>query len=101
MRIDPIIKNLCEGAPGATMLKSPGAAEATNSFADQLKSKISEVNQLQNQGDAAMSTAAVKGATGIHETMIHLEEANMGLLMLAKVRNKALDAYHEVMRMQF
>jgi flagellar hook-basal body complex protein FliE len=33
--------------------------------------------------------------------MIQLEEANMGLLLLAKVRNKALDAYHEIMRMQF
>ena len=48
-----------------------------------------------------MATGAVKGATNIHETMIHMEEANMGLLMLAKVRNKALDAYHEIMRMQF
>ena len=101
MRIDPIIKNLCEGAPGATMLKIPGGAETTTSFADQLKSKISEVNELQNQGDAAMEKAAVKGASGIHETMIHLEEANMGLLLMSKVRNKALDAYHEVMRMQF
>jgi len=33
--------------------------------------------------------------------MIRLEEADMGLRMLAKVRNKALDAYHEVMHMQF
>jgi flagellar hook-basal body complex protein FliE len=48
-----------------------------------------------------MAQGAVKGATNIHETMIHMEEANMGLLMLAKVRNKAIDAYHEVMRMSF
>ncbi|MGA2403644.1 MAG: flagellar hook-basal body complex protein FliE [Syntrophobacteraceae bacterium] len=100
MRIDPIMKNLCEGAPGSTMPKSPGGAEST-SFADQLKSKIGEVNQLQNQADSAMASATVKGASNIHETMIHLEEANMGLLMLTKVRNKALDAYHEVLRMQF
>ena len=100
MRIDPIMKNLCEGAPGATMPKSPGGADST-SFADQLKSKISEVNQLQNQADAKMEQGAVKGATNIHETMIQMEEANMGLLMLSKIRNKALDAYHEIMRMQF
>ena len=100
MRIDPIMKNLCEGAPGATMLKGQGSAEST-SFADQLKSKIGEVNQLQNQADQTMEAATVKGATNIHETMIHLEEANMGLLLLSKVRNKALDAYHEVMRMSF
>ncbi len=100
MRIDPIMKNLCEGAPGATMPKGPGSADTT-SFADQLKSKISEVNQLQNEADAGAAASTVKGASNIHETMIQLEEANMGLLMLAKIRNKALDAYREVMRMQF
>ena len=100
MRIDPIMKNLCEGATGVTMPKSPVGTDST-SFADQLKSKIGEVNQLQNDGDAAMAQGAVKGATNIHETMIQMEEANMSLLMLAKIRNKALDAYHEVMRMSF
>jgi len=100
MRIDPIIKNLSEGAPGSSVLKGSGGAEPS-SFADQLESKISEVNQLQNNADSAMEAASLKGATNIHETMIQLEEANMGLLLLAKVRNKALDAYHEMMRMQF
>ena len=100
MRIDPIMKNLCEGAPGVTMPKGPGGAEST-SFVDELKSKIGEVNQLQNESDAKMAQGAVKGASNIHETMIHMEEANMGLLLLAKVRNKAIDAYHEVMRMSF
>jgi flagellar hook-basal body complex protein FliE len=100
MQIDPIMKNLCDGAPGATMPMGHGSPESS-SFADQLKSKIGEVNQLQNDADAAMQTATVKGASNIHETMIHLEEANMGLLLLSKFRNKALDAYHEVMRMQF
>jgi len=100
MRIDPIMKNLCEGAPGVTMPKGPGEAEPT-SFADELKTKIGEVNQLQNQSDARMQQGAVKGASNIHETMIHMEEANLGLLMLAKVRNKAMDAYHEMMRMTF
>ncbi len=100
MRIDPIITNLKEGAPGATMLKGPGATGST-SFADQLKAKIGEVNQLQNEADKAMADSSVKGATNIHETMIRLEEADMGLRLVTKIRNKALDAYHEVMRMQF
>ncbi|MGC8490337.1 MAG: flagellar hook-basal body complex protein FliE [Syntrophobacteraceae bacterium] len=33
--------------------------------------------------------------------MIKLEEANMGLLLVAKVRDKALQAYQQVMQMQF
>ena len=100
MRIDPIMKNLYEGAPGSTMPKGSSGVEST-SFADQLESKIGEVNELQNKADSAMEAASVKGASNIHETMIQIEEANMGMLLLAKVRNKALDAYHEMMRMQF
>ena len=100
MRIDPVIRNLVEGAKSPTMSKGSGEVESS-SFADQLKSKINEVNQLQNEADSTMAAASVKGASNIHETMIKLEEANLGLLMLSKVRNKALEAYHEMMRMQF
>jgi flagellar hook-basal body complex protein FliE len=100
MGIDPIMKNLCEGAPGATMSKMSGET-APVSFAEELKSKVSEVNRLQNQAATNMEQATIKGATNIHETMIQLAQADMGLSLLAKVRNKALDAYHEVMRMSF
>jgi flagellar hook-basal body complex protein FliE len=100
MRIDPIMKNLFEGAPSAVMPKGPDATGQA-SFADELKSKVSEVNQLQNDADAAMQRSSIKGATDIHENMIKLEQANMSLLLLAKVRNKALDAYNTVMHMTF
>ena len=43
----------------------------------------------------------MKGQVGIHETMIALQKANISLRLLLQVRNKAMDAYREVMRMQF
>ncbi|MCE5334090.1 MAG: flagellar hook-basal body complex protein FliE [Desulfobacteraceae bacterium] len=100
MRIDPVIRNLNENASGARIPKAAQPSDA-NSFAEQLKTKIGEVNQMQVQADNAMAESSVKGAANIHETMIRLEEADMSLRMLTKFRNKALDAYHEVMRMQF
>jgi flagellar hook-basal body complex protein FliE len=48
-----------------------------------------------------MATAAVEGPNKIHETMIQLEEAEISTRLLLKVRSKALDAYQEIMRMQF
>ena len=60
MQINPIMKNLCEGAPGAIMPKGNGSPESA-SFADQLKSKIGEVNQLQNDADAAMADSHGQG----------------------------------------
>jgi flagellar hook-basal body complex protein FliE len=100
MRIDPIIRNLQESAAGVAKPKDTVGADSS-SFADMLKSKVGEVNQIQNQADQAMAESSVNGASNIHETMIKLEEADMGMRFLAKVRNKALDAYHEMMRMQF
>jgi flagellar hook-basal body complex protein FliE len=100
MRIDPIIRNLQESASGVLKPKGAGGVDA-GSFAEELKSKVGEVNQIQIQADQAMAESSVNGASNIHETMIKLEEADMGMRFLAKVRNKALDAYHEMMRMQF
>lgn len=100
MRVDPIIRNLYENAPGASKTKVSGGADS-GSFADQLKVKIGEVNEFQKQADDAMATSSVKGASNIHETMIKLEEADISLHFLTKIRNKAMSAYQEVMRMQF
>ncbi len=100
MRIDPVIRNL-NGEASKVGMPGNNGAESQVSFADVLKTKIGEVDQMQHQADEAMADSSVKGASNIHETMIRLEEADMGLRLMAKVRNKALDAYHEVMRMQF
>jgi flagellar hook-basal body complex protein FliE len=43
----------------------------------------------------------VTGKAGIHETMIALQKADISLRLLLQIRNKAMDAYREVMRMQF
>jgi len=75
--------------------------ETAGGFADQLKSKLMEVDQIQHQADKTMQQGAVQGADRIHETMIQLEEADLSLRVMMRVREKALSAYQEVMRMQF
>ena len=48
--------------------------------------------------------ASIKFATGesdnLHELMITLEEAKIALSLAVEVRNKILDAYQEILRMQ-
>jgi flagellar hook-basal body complex protein FliE len=97
------ISGLSNGFPAKTggTAGAAGAASSGPSFADELKGKIEEVNQLQVDADKAREEAALTGATNMHETLIKIEEASISAQMLFKVRNKALDAYHEVMRMQF
>ena len=100
MRIQPTLNNQIESGVSAPTSARPEEA-GSPSFADELKSKIGEVNNLQNQADAALKQSSVGGLEGIPETMIKLEEANMGLLLVARVRDKALGAYQQVMQMQF
>lgn len=71
------------------------------SFAGDLKAMVGEVNGLQNDAEQAMQKAAVGGAENIHETMLQVEEANLSMRLMLKVRGKALDAYQQIMRMQF
>ncbi len=71
------------------------------SFLDAIKGKIEEVDRFQHEANKAMEDGAIKGADNIHEAMIKLQEAEISLRFLIKVRNKALEAYREIMRMQF
>jgi flagellar hook-basal body complex protein FliE len=79
--------------------QKPGAEPG--SFTQTLRNTLQEINLQQQQADQASAKGAVEGAGNIHETMIKLEEADISTRLLLKVRTKALDAYQEIMRMQF
>ena len=68
-------------------------------FAQRLKSAVLEVNNNQHVADDSVE-AVIQGRLGIHEGMLALSKASTTLKVLAQVRNKAMTAYNEVMRMQ-
>jgi flagellar hook-basal body complex protein FliE len=74
--------------------------ETTQSFGDTLNQAITDVNALQNEAGKAMNRMVSGEATDLHEVMIAVEKARTSFDLLMEVRNKALDAYREIMRMQ-
>ncbi len=69
-------------------------------FGDILQESIAAVNQ-KSQEASALSEGLVSGQhSNIHETMIAMEESSISFRMLAKVQNKVVDAYREIMRLQ-
>jgi flagellar hook-basal body complex protein FliE len=70
------------------------------SFADVLKNKVQEINELQLDADNAISKVELENSGSIHEAMIALEKASISFRTMMQVRNKILEAYQEVMRMQ-
>ena len=70
------------------------------SFMDTLKEKLDEVNEKQIRS-ANVTEAFIRGENvDIHEVMIVGEEAKLSLQLAVQVRNKLVEAYQELNRMQ-
>ena len=69
-------------------------------FGGVLKGAISSVANLENETDRSI-VELLKGKADIHETMIGLQKLDISMRLLLTIRNKAIEAYKEVMRMQF
>ena len=73
--------------------------EAQQSFANTLKDAIASVNNQQVQSDA-MTNKLINGEdVDLHEVMITAQKASVTLNATMEVRNKAIEAYQEIMRM--
>ena len=74
--------------------------EKGNSFGALLRSKVEEVNQMKLDADKAVEKVELGNSGSIHEAMIALEKADISFQTMLQVRNRVLEAYQEVMRMQ-
>jgi flagellar hook-basal body complex protein FliE len=73
--------------------------EAQQSFANVLKNAINEVNDYQIQSDQ-MTNKLIRGENvELHDVMIAAQKASITLNATVEVRNKVIDAYQEIMRM--
>lgn len=80
--------------------KKSDAVQTADSFADNLKKAIQTVDKLQKEADVQMQNLATGRSQNIHETMIATEKADLALKLMVQVRNKVIDAYQEIMKMQ-
>jgi flagellar hook-basal body complex protein FliE len=74
--------------------------DTSNSFFDMLKSKLDDVNNQQIAADNTTESFIKGEDTDIHNVMLSTEEAKMSLELAVQVRNKIVDAYQELNRMQ-
>jgi flagellar hook-basal body complex protein FliE len=74
--------------------------ENENSFGKVLTNKIEEINKLKLDADDAIAKVEFSGSGSIHEAIIAMEKASISFKTMLEVRNKMLEAYQEVMRMQ-
>lgn len=70
------------------------------SFSQLLKQSIDEVNTMQIKSDELTSALAAGKNVELQDVMIAAEKASVTLLTTIEIRNKAVEAYQEMMRMQ-
>lgn len=81
------------GAGGVGGAPAPGFGEA-------LGQGLEQVSSLEHNADAMIQDVATGGDTKIHEMMAATNQASLATDLLVQVRDKALESYHEVMRLQ-
>ena len=80
---------------------SSGSVSGTQkSFAETLNEAISNVNELQKASDKGMQNLATGRTDNVAEVMIAAEKADIALKLMIQVRNKIIDAYQDIMKMQ-
>ena len=83
----PALPRLRETAPGP-------------SFVDTMKQVVKDINQ-QQVDSSDMSLRFMAGEVEhVHEAMVSLQKARTSFTFMVEVRNKLLDGYKEIMRMQ-
>ncbi len=89
-------------APGTGIAQLTGGAPAATGidFSTWLKTEVANLNASIANTDAQALDLASGQASNLHQVMIGMEEAKLAFQLAVQVRNRVLEAYQEVLRMQ-
>ena len=88
------------GGAGGVGAADPTTQPTGTSFLDSLGDALGQLNTQLNGADAAMASFASGGSADLHTVMLELQQASIGLKTGIAVRDKLLEAYQELMRLQ-
>lgn len=84
--------------PGIQQPNVLGQGQPSVSFGDFLNQAIEEVNASEAQAQQDILSIATGDADALHNITLNMARADLALHTLVQVRNKAMEAYNEVMR---
>jgi len=92
-------ESLIPSVPGQ-LSETTAARPAADSFSNLQGRMVAEVNDPQHAATDAVGALQSGQNVPLHQVVIAMEEANLSFQLMVEVRNKLLDAYQEIMRMQ-
>ena len=96
--LENAVRELGFGKPGQGEGAQTG--KSGENFLDYLQEGMAAVNTLQQKADVMATHIAIGKSENIHETMLALSQAELSFNFMVQVRNKAIETYQEIMRMQ-
>ena len=88
------------GLTHSTIKVSREKSNGTGVFMQYLKDAMNETNKLLLDSERLADDFAAGRTDNIHQVLIAAEKADIALQFTMQIRNKILDAYNEIMRMQ-
>jgi flagellar hook-basal body complex protein FliE len=79
---------------------SVGPSGGGSGFGDMLAGELGKLDQLQQQASTSAEQLATGKATDVSSVAMDVERASLALQLAAQVRNKTVDVYQELFRMQ-
>lgn len=79
---------------------APGQATPTQGFGNVLDGLVSTVDAKQDAAGAATRNVLLGNTDQLHQSVIAMQEASVAFTMMVETRNKLVEAYQELMRMQ-
>lgn len=86
--------------PKAAQEQLSATTKAEQSFGSMINSLIKQTSDAEANSNQAIHELETGKAESLHEVMLKVEEADLSLRMLVQMRNRAVSAYEEIMRMQ-
>jgi flagellar hook-basal body complex protein FliE len=77
-----------------------GVQPAEGSFSSVLGQMVQDINSKQVGATQALQDLQSGQNVSLHQTMIAMEEASVSFQLMVEVRNRLLESYQEIMRMQ-
>lgn len=81
-------------------IKEPTTPKEGSTFGKILDEQLKEVDRLEKEADELTQKFLIGEVQDLHEVTIAAEKANLALQLTVQVRNKLLEAYQEISRMQ-
>lgn len=80
---------------------SSGGAVGKGSFGDLVNNFIEQTNNAQVNSDTSIKDFAAGKTDNIQQVVLAMANADMSFQLFMEIRNKLIDSYNELMRMQF